>query len=77
LEPVRRGLYCGSIGYLSFNGDADLNIVIRTLVFSGDNIYLQVGGGITIDSDPAAEYTETLDKARALVRALRLEGVLD
>ncbi|HBV96472.1 MAG TPA: aminodeoxychorismate synthase component I [Desulfotomaculum sp.] len=77
LEPVRRGLYCGSIGYLSFNGDADLNIVIRTLVFSGDSIYLQVGGGITIDSDPAAEYAETLDKARALVRALRLEGVLD
>lgn len=77
LEPVRRGLYCGSIGYLSFNGDADLNIVIRTLVFTGDNIYLQVGGGLTIDSDPLAEYNETLDKARALVRALRLEGVLD
>jgi para-aminobenzoate synthetase component 1 len=77
LEPVRRGLYCGSIGYLSFNGEADLNIVIRTLVFSGDTIYLQVGGGLTIDSDPLSEYHETLDKARALVRALRLEGVLD
>jgi para-aminobenzoate synthetase component 1 len=73
LEPVRRGIYCGSIGYLGFDGDADLNIVIRTLVFSGGKIYFQVGGGITIDSDPEAEYLETLDKARALVRALGLE----
>lgn len=72
LEPVRRGIYCGSIGYLGFDGDADLSIVIRTLVFAGGKIYLQVGGGITIDSDPDAEYLETLDKARALVRALGL-----
>ncbi|MFZ5652393.1 MAG: aminodeoxychorismate synthase component I [Bacillota bacterium] len=72
LEPVRRGIYCGSIGYLGFNGDADLSIVIRTLVFTPEKIYLQVGGGITIDSDPAAEYVETLDKARALVMALGL-----
>ncbi len=70
LEPVRRGIYCGSIGYLGFNGDADLNIVIRTLVFSGERIYFQVGGGITIDSDPDAEYLETLDKAKALAGAL-------
>jgi para-aminobenzoate synthetase component 1 len=73
LEPVRRGIYCGSIGYLAFNGDADLNIVIRTLLFTGENIYFQVGGGITIDSDPQAEYLETLDKAIALVRALGLD----
>ncbi|MCL6610900.1 MAG: aminodeoxychorismate synthase component I [Peptococcaceae bacterium] len=73
LEPVRRGIYCGSIGYLAFSGDADLNIVIRTLVFTGDRIYFQVGGGITIDSDPEAEYMETLDKAKALVRALGLD----
>ena len=73
LEPVRRGIYCGSIGYLAFNGDADLNIVIRTLVFNRDSIYLQVGGGITIDSDPEAEYQETLDKARALANALGLK----
>lgn len=72
LEPVRRGIYCGSIGYLGFDGDADLNIVIRTLVFSGGKIYFQVGGGITIDSVPDAEYLETLDKALALVRALGL-----
>lgn len=72
LEPVRRGIYTGSIGYLSFDGKADLNIVIRTLVFKGDRAYLQVGGGITYDSDPRMEYAETLDKARALVRALGL-----
>ncbi|MCL6448830.1 MAG: aminodeoxychorismate synthase component I [Armatimonadetes bacterium] len=73
LEPVRRGIYTGSIGYLGFDRNADLNIVIRTLIFKGDRIYFQVGGGITIDSDPALEYAETLDKARALVRALGLD----
>lgn len=72
LEPVRRGVYCGSIGYMAFNGDADFNIVIRTLVFKRDRIIFQVGGGITIDSDPHSEYTETLDKAKALVMALGL-----
>ena len=72
LEPVRRGIYTGSIGYIGFDGNADLNIVIRTLLFKGD-IYFQVGGGITIDSDPDQEYVETLDKARALVRALGLD----
>ncbi|MHB8156362.1 MAG: aminodeoxychorismate synthase component I [Desulfocucumaceae bacterium] len=76
LEPVRRGVYCGSIGYLAFNGDADFNIVIRTLIFTGEKIYLHVGGGITIDYDPQLEYVETLDKAVALVRALELEGVI-
>lgn len=75
LEPVRRGIYCGSIGYLGFNGDTDLNIVIRTLVFAGDRIYFQVGGGITIDSDPLAEYMETLDKAKALVISLGMDGL--
>jgi len=73
LEPVRRGIYTGSIGYLGFDQQADLNIVIRTLIFKGDQIYFQVGGGITIDSDPSLEYAETLDKARALVRALGLD----
>lgn len=74
LEPVRRGIYCGSIGYLGFDGDADLNIVIRTLLFKEGKIYFQVGGGITIDSVPDAEYLETLDKALALVKALGLHG---
>ena len=73
LEPVRRGVYTGSIGYIGFDGRMDLNIVIRTILAAGGNFYFQVGGGITADSDPQKEYVESLDKARALVRALGLE----
>jgi len=65
LEPVRRGPYTGSFGYIGWNGDLDLNIVIRTLVLTGPTAYLQVGAGIVADSDPAKEYEETLDKAQA------------
>ncbi|MCR4441677.1 MAG: aminodeoxychorismate synthase component I [Peptococcaceae bacterium] len=71
LEPHKRNIYTGSIGYMGFNGDADLNIVIRTLIFKDNKVYLQVGGGIVSDSEPEREYEETLDKARALIRALR------
>lgn len=70
LEQVRRGIYTGSIGYIDFNGDADLNIVIRTFVIKSDRAYYQVGGGIIADSVPELEYEESLDKARALMRAL-------
>ncbi|MCL6635992.1 MAG: chorismate-binding protein, partial [Peptococcaceae bacterium] len=70
LEPVRRGIYTGSIGWIGFHGDADLNIVIRTFVIKDGQAHIQVGGGITADSVPEAEYQETLDKARALIRAL-------
>ena len=70
LEPVRRNIYTGSIGYIDFNGDADLNIVIRTFVIKGDQAYYQVGGGIIADSVPELEYEESLDKARALMLAL-------
>ncbi|WP_066634040.1 aminodeoxychorismate synthase component I [Desulfolucanica intricata] len=77
LEPVRRGIYTGSIGYIGFDGDADLNIVIRTLVAKNGRLYFQVGGGITADSVPYKEYIETLDKARALMRALGLEEEVD
>jgi len=70
LEPVRRGVYTGSIGYLGFNGDLDLNIVIRTLVLNKQRGYLQVGAGIVHDSDPAREYEETLHKGEALTEAL-------
>lgn len=73
LEPVRRGVYTGSIGYLGFDGRADLNIVIRTIIAVNGFYYFQVGGGITADSDPHGEYVETLDKARALARSLGLE----
>lgn len=72
LEPVRRGIYTGSIGYIGFDGNADLSIVIRTFIFKGGRIYFQVGGGVVIDSDPYMEYLETIDKARALIRALGL-----
>lgn len=70
LEPSRRGIYCGSIGYLSLTGAMDTSIVIRTCVAIGGRVYLSVGGGIVADSDPEQEYRETLDKGRALVTAL-------
>ncbi len=73
LEPVRRGLYTGSIGYIGFDGYADLNIVIRTFINKGDKVYLQVGGGIVFDSDSCLEYEETLHKAKALLKSLGLE----
>jgi len=71
LEPVRRGAYTGSFGYIGWNGDLDLNIIIRTLVLSGDRGYLQVGAGIVADSDPAKEYEETIHKAEAFFSSLQ------
>ncbi|MFQ5924522.1 MAG: aminodeoxychorismate synthase component I [Dehalococcoidia bacterium] len=76
LEPTRRNVYTGSIGYLSFSGEMDLNIVIRTFIIKEGKAYFQVGGGIVYDSDPEAEYLETLDKARALIEALELSPQL-
>jgi para-aminobenzoate synthetase component 1 len=70
LEPTCRGVYCGSLGYLSFSGEMDTSIAIRTCVALGDQVYFQAGGGIVADSDPEAEYYETLDKARGIIRAL-------
>ena len=72
LEPTKRSVYTGSIGYLSFNEDMDINIVIRTFLIKEGKAYFQVGGGIIYDSDSEAEYMETLDKAKALIRALQL-----
>ncbi len=72
LEPTKRSVYTGSIGYLSFNSDMDINIVIRTFLIKEDKAYFQVGGGIIYDSDSEAEYMETLDKAKALIQALQL-----
>ena len=74
LEPTRRSVYTGSIGYLSFSGEMDINIVIRTFLSKGKKAYFQVGGGIVYDSEPEAEYEETLDKARALIQALNLSS---
>ncbi|MDZ7754229.1 MAG: aminodeoxychorismate synthase component I [Gammaproteobacteria bacterium] len=70
LEPQRRGVYCGSVGYIGFDGAMDTNIAIRTLVYNRDTIRLWAGGGIVHDSTMAAEYQETLDKAAALLRLL-------
>jgi para-aminobenzoate synthetase component I len=72
LEPTKRSVYTGSVGYLSFNEDMDINIVIRTFLIKEGKAYFQVGGGIIYDSDSEAEYRETLDKARALIQALQL-----
>jgi len=74
LEPTRRGPYTGAIGYLDACGGMDLNIVIRTFTLTGGYAHFQVGAGIVADSDPDSEYRETLDKARALFRALGVEG---
>jgi para-aminobenzoate synthetase component 1 len=70
LEPTARGPYCGAIGYLAATGAMDTNIAIRTLLIDGERISFQVGGGIVADSDPEAEYQETLAKARALFETL-------
>ncbi|HUT74659.1 MAG TPA: aminodeoxychorismate synthase component I [Armatimonadota bacterium] len=70
LEPTCRGIYTGAIGYVCFSGDMDTSIVIRTLVVKDGWAHFQVGGGIVADSEPAAEYQETLDKARALITAV-------
>lgn len=77
LEPTTRGPYCGAIGYLSFDGGMDTSIAIRTLIVAGNRVTFQAGGGITAESDPAAEYEETIDKARAMMDALRPDGATD
>lgn len=73
LEPVKRSLYTGAIGYISFDGNMDTSIVIRTFIIKNNKVYFSAGGGIVADSDPESEYNETLDKARALARALGIE----
>ncbi|MFZ1986604.1 MAG: aminodeoxychorismate synthase component I, partial [Desulfatitalea sp.] len=69
LEPCRRHLYCGSIGYIGFHDTMDLSIAIRTATVVGDTLCFSVGGGVVFDSDPAAEYQETLHKGRTLMAA--------
>ena len=70
IEPVRRQVYCGSIGYISFTGNMKTNIAIRTIVIKNGRVYLPVGGGIVADSDPETEYQETLDKSKGILRTL-------
>jgi len=70
IEPVRRAVYSGALGYLDLRGGLDFSVVIRTLLLAGGRAHLHVGGGVVADSDPVGEYRESLDKARALLAAL-------
>jgi anthranilate synthase component 1 len=72
LETMRRGIYAGAVGYLDFAGNLDFCIAIRTIVLERGRAWVQVGAGIVADSNPTAEYEETRDKARAMIRALEL-----
>ena len=78
LEPTRRGIYAGAVGYLDFSGNMDTCIAIRTMVVQGTNITIQAGAGIVADSDPELEYQETWNKAQALRQALLIasQGLL-
>lgn len=71
LEPVRRGPYTGSIGWIDYNGDMELNIIIRTLAVKDGMSYIQAGAGIVIDSDPYREYRESRNKAKAVMKAVQ------
>lgn len=70
LEPQRRSVYCGSLGYVGFDRAMELNIAIRTLVHHGSRIYAWAGGGVVADSNVESEYQESLDKAAALLEVL-------
>jgi anthranilate synthase component 1 len=72
LEPTRRGPYAGGVGYVDFGGNMDTCIALRTMVIKDGTVYIQVGAGIVADSVPAAEYQETINKARALLRAVEI-----
>jgi anthranilate synthase component 1 len=72
LEPVRRGVYSGAVGYLSWAGNMDTAIAIRTAVIKDGTLHIQAGAGIVADSDPGREWEETMNKARAMFRAVAL-----
>jgi anthranilate synthase component 1 len=72
LEPSRRGIYGGAVGYFSYTGNMDLSIAIRTLVTTGDTINVQAGAGIVADSVPALEHKECLNKAGAVLSAIEI-----
>ena len=78
LEPVKRGVYAGSIGYLSWSGNMDTAIAIRTAVIKDKTLHIQAGAGIVYDSVPEMEWKETMNKARAIFRAVAMaEAGLD
>jgi anthranilate synthase component 1 len=76
LEPTKRGPYGGAVGYFDFSGNMDTCITIRTIVLSGERAYVQAGGGVVADSVPESEYEETLNKAKALLRAIQVADAL-
>jgi anthranilate synthase component I len=76
LEPVRRGIYGGAVGYFAFSGAMDTAITIRSAVFRGGRVYVQAGAGIVADSDPESEHRECVNKARAMIQAVRLAEAL-
>jgi anthranilate synthase component 1 len=71
-EPTRRGPYAGAVGYVDFSGNMDTCIALRTMVIAGGKVHLQAGGGVVADSVPASEYQETINKAKALLRAIEV-----
>jgi anthranilate synthase component 1 len=72
VEPQKRGPYAGAVGYIDFTGNMDTCIALRTLVVQGQNAYIQAGGGVVFDSDPAAEYEETVNKAKGMLKAIEI-----
>jgi anthranilate synthase component 1 len=72
VEPQKRGPYGGAVGYIDFTGNMDTCIALRTLVPKGSKAYIQAGGGVVYDSDPAAEFEETVNKARVLLKAIEI-----
>jgi anthranilate synthase component 1 len=72
LEPVKRGVYSGAVGYLSWNGNMDTAIAIRTAVIKNDTLHIQAGAGIVADSIPRLEWKETMNKGRAIFKAVEL-----
>jgi anthranilate synthase component 1 len=70
LEPVKRNIYAGAVGYLGWHGNADLAIAIRTAVIRGGKLFVQAGAGIVADSDPEKEWEESMNKGRALITAV-------
>jgi anthranilate synthase component 1 len=77
LEPTARGPYAGAVGYIDFSGNLDTAIALRTCVSSGRTAWVQAGAGVVVDSDPAAEYKECVDKAKAVLHAIAAAGELD
>jgi anthranilate synthase component 1 len=72
LEPTKRGLYAGAVGYFDFSGNMDTCIAIRTMIVTDQKVFIQAGAGVVADSDPQREFEETQNKAGALIEALNV-----